>query len=90
MRVRVLAALQSGPEEDRDEEAPSQPEQIVRKLPGDGAVGRLGGPLSDHDLVSDEALAATASSGPSSALLVRRHVVSSRRNAPRPWTNSDW
>ena len=46
----------------------SMPEdQVALPVAGDGAVGGLGGPLADHHLVGDEALAARADAGPGDA-----------------------
>jgi hypothetical protein len=36
-------------------------------VPGNGAIGGLGGPLADHHLLADEALAARADPGPGDA-----------------------
>ena len=48
-------------------ERSSPDDQVALPVAGDGAVGGLGGPLADHHLLGDEALAARADAGPGDA-----------------------
>ena len=51
----------TGPLDERADRGAIGPEdQVALPVAGDGAVGRLGGPLADHDLLADEALAASS------------------------------
>jgi hypothetical protein len=58
----------AGPlDEGADRRAAQAEDQVALPMARDGPVGGFNGPLADHDLVGDEALAAAARAGPGDA-----------------------
>jgi hypothetical protein len=75
--------------DERADRGATEPEdEIAFPVARDGTILSLGGTLADEDSLGHELLAppADAVSPTRSARPVRRHAVSSRRSAPRPWT----